>query len=237
MSLRINKEIFKLTHHHSDNLAQLGFIAHQYSQTGLYQLDVFRHDKLIDSIHILVDNNSSEQQVTLDLAASSRASSSQTNGCGCQNQAKLELARNGYVLFHVGKGSGGYSVKSYPMNEQAKGQIFNSKKLKSDDLFGLTLIQPGHYHVTENGKDLLFAFDVKSVKPCEKKYVPADPIHVDLDKADSYKDIDMTQGQGIVFRSCQTDSISVEMHHHGKQAKQERKTKVARWTNSKSAPR
>ena len=237
MSLRINKEIFKLTRHQSDNLAQLGFIAHQYAHHGIYQIDIFRHEKLVDSIELLVSDKSNQQQVTIDLAENRRNDSSKKTPCGCYEQPKLKLVKSGYALFHVGKGSGGYSIKSYPMNEQTKGQVFNSKKLKSNDLFGLTLIQPGHYHVTNNGKDLLFAFDVKPVSPCEKKYEPAEAVHVDLDNPASYKDINMTQGQGIVFRSCQTDSISVEMHHHGKQPKQLKKTKIARWTNSKSAPR
>lgn len=236
MRAKINRHIFEQTRFDSGNLAQMGFVVHQYEKSGRYQVDVYRQDELKTSFYIDVDSDSREQQISVDLAKmdAEHQKRGKTNCCCEGEDAKFVLDKDGYALFYVGSGSGGYRVISSPLRDRDEDLLFDSTKLNKGDLYGLTLLRPGDYSVKELSNKRESRIAVSAVKPCKTKYVPPEALHLDMEKLSAKQTLEMQQAQGIVFRAQHHDRVVIEFEPpcNEKGPGNDPKGKVARWTSA-----
>jgi len=210
MTVRINRYLLEQTRHDSGALVQPDFVVHPYHQPGRYQLDIFRHGKRMRSETLIVDADSNERQVSIDLAATPRSDAA--GDCCCKDgDALWRLGKDGYALFYVGSGSGGFSVRSFPLHDD-KGDVFDSLKLQQGDLFGTTLLRPGRYKLEDKAAKIAVPLKVEAVKPGDKPYLPPDALHVEIaDLRKKGKGLALQQAQGIVVLAERDNRIVITL--------------------------
>lgn len=231
MSALINRYLLEQTRHDSGELVQPDFIVHPYTRAGRYQLDIFRHGKPHASLFIDVDAECGEKQLSIDLAATGKRAT--PSDCGCKSTSHAyRLDKEGYALFYVGSGAGGFSVKSYPVSARDTDLLFDSQHLNNGDLFGTTLLRPGRYRIEELHRKISVPLVVAPVKPGSTPYVPPDALQLDLDALKNHKDgIRLQQAQGLVFRAEHDNRIRIVLDD--KESERDRRpSQVARWTRA-----
>lgn len=198
MTARLNRFLLEQTYHDSGALVQPDFVVHPCTHAGRHQVDVQRHGKLITSIMLDVDPEHSDKQVSIDLAALQQPE--QKEDCCCHDKAPVyRVSQHGYALFYVGSGSGGYSVKSFPLNDGQEGAPFDSQHLQQGDLFGTTLLRPGRYRLEDPPNKVSVILHVEAVKPGRTRYVPPDALQLDIPELRKHKELRLQQAQGIVI--------------------------------------
>ncbi|MGB3621136.1 MAG: hypothetical protein WBA20_07305, partial [Ketobacter sp.] len=197
---------------------------------------IYRHDKLQRSFLLEVNASSGDSQLSIDLAATEHKRPPQT-ACCCDEDSdsdykSRQLAKGGYALFYVGSGSGGYHVKSYALDPDSKQDSFDSTRLNRGDLFGITLIRPGHYHVTNTPKKRHGKISVEAITSGKAHYQPPDALQIEVDTlADQNNVVTLTQAQGMVFHASSEDRILIELDADTiKKQQPEENRKTARWS-------
>lgn len=244
MKTKINRHIFTQTRFQSDAISQLGFVVHQYTDSGRYQVDVNRHGKLVYSFQVDVCKHYKKPQFSADLAKLDKLirggsdSKSEKNCCCEAEDTVFELLEGGFGLFYVGSGSGGYSVCSYPIDEKVKSATaFDSAALSEGDLFGITLLRPGQYAFVEKSSQHKVAIEVAAVMPSKSRYVPPDPLHVDSKMLKKGLVIKLSAAQGLIYKaSGGGESIAIELIKPYDDDSQGQSAKVAQWKRPTGKP-
>lgn len=234
MKTKINRDIFTQTRFQSNVLSQLGFIVHQYKESGRYQADVSRHGKPMYSFQIDVCKNHKKPQFSADLAALDKSirggnERSAAKECCCEpHDSVFELLEGGFGLFYVGSGSGGYSVCTYPIDQKPH-TVFDSTALGDGDMFGITLLRPGQYVFLEHNKNIKAAIEVEEVKPGKTRYVPPDPVYVNSQQLQKSKVIKLRAAQGLIYKASGGESITIELLQPNDDDSENPELKIAHW--------
>lgn len=236
MTARINRFLLEQTRYDSGELNQPGFVVHQYPRAGHYRIEVRRHDQVRCVLDLDVDAECSEKQVSIDLAACDKPAPD--TGCGCQKTAhRFRLDKEGFALFYVGSGAGGYRVRSYPVSAKDEELLFDSAHLQKGDLFGTTLLRPGRYRVEELHQKLQTYLVVAPVKPGTTRYVPPEPLHLALDSFRKQKDgLRLQQAQGIIFHAEHDNRVQIVLEEDTR-PQDAPSAPVARWTKASARRR
>lgn len=215
MKAQINRHLLNQTRFDSGALTSAGFVVHPYHKPGRYQADVSRNGQHHYSFYILVTPDSSEMQISVDLAALNDKLKSPAGDCGCgHSEHSMQLAPGGYGLFYSAADSGAYSLKTFPITatEKDRDQVFDSTALQADDMFGITLLRPGYYAMRDIKQNLQCRLQVDPVLPGKERYTPPDAIHLEAKDLKSAKnDIRLMQAQGLVYRSHADARIVIEL--------------------------
>ena len=245
MKAQINNHLFTQTRFDSGALAPANFVVHPYTGCGRYQVDVSRHGVFLYSCAIEVSEIHPEKQISIDLAQlDAKLRKSGQTECGCHpDENVFVLAENGYGLFYASNGSGGYSVKTYPVDAQKsdRAEVFDSTALAKDDLFGITLLRPGDYVMKDAKNKLQCKIHVAVVKPGKEPYRPPEALHVDAEaikKAGG--ELKLLQAQGLVFRCSGNSRIVIEYKtptesspkNAGAKVSKAKPTAIATWKKS-----
>lgn len=210
MTARLNRFLLEQTRHDSGELVQPDFVVHPCTIAGPHQVDVYRHGKLLASVLLGVDAKFPDKQVSIDLSALEKPA--KKGDCCCDDKgATYNVDKDGYALFYVGSGSGGYSVKSFPLEGKQDSALFDSQRLQQGDLFGTTLLRPGKYTLEDKVAKISLPLYVEPVKPGPKPYVPPDALHLDVAELRKMKEIRMQQAQGIVIRAEKDNRIVIAL--------------------------
>lgn len=152
MSASINRHMFTETGTDTGALTVLGTVVHQFPDEGDYVVEVHHGDRLVGSRLLVVDDEYHTVQVSYDLAAFGA-----DEGCDCHGHCSCEadfdcIREDGFAVFHVGSGAGGYRVTVDPVGERRERREFDSAALGDDDTVGVLLLRPGRYSV-RNDRD------------------------------------------------------------------------------------
>jgi len=149
----INRFVFSQINLDSSSITMLASVAHKFSEPGEYYGEIFRGTETVGKFTIMVSDCPTpsvvspeirQQSVKIDLKSIEQPVSLQPKSqiCNCFN-----LKPNGYALFYVSTGTGGYRIEiKNPQREGAK--VFDNCELKENDLFIATPIRPGTYRIT-----------------------------------------------------------------------------------------
>jgi len=214
MRAHINRHLLNQTRFDSGALTQAGFVVHPYHKPGRYQADVNRDGQYQYSFNITVTPDSSEMQISVDLATLDDKLKIPAGNCDCNHSGNsMQLAPGGYGLFYTA-GAGGYSVRTFPViaTEKERDLVFDSTDLQPDDLFGVTLLRPGYYVMRDVKQDLHCRLQVDPVVPCKERFTPPGALHLeDKDLKCAKESIRLVQAQGLVYRSHADARIVIEL--------------------------
>jgi hypothetical protein len=183
----------------SGSLTMLGAIVHSFKEPGEYRCSVSQEksDRQV-VFYIVADKESSVAQVTVDLAALMMIEPAK-GGCDCESPRRFTVNPQGYVLFHVSAGAGGYYVHARSASDRADAVVFDSRRLTEGDLFTATILRPGKYEIANVLTDVKAEVTIAYPKKSETRMrVPAVRAYaagrtLTLDSAE------LKPGQGLVF--------------------------------------
>jgi hypothetical protein len=159
MSLRVARDIVMQQDFDSAALTPLCSLIHFIEQPGLYIGEVVHGDNVVGSFRVQAVGDGAARQANIDLALVR----------GMQEPVHLVLA-GGALVFHSSSGTIGYAVKLWRAGEKRRTVEFDSRKLGADDLFGVTLLYPGNWEVTDEKDRPLCGLTVKACKRSKKPY-------------------------------------------------------------------
>lgn len=216
MQNKLDLQILSQTHFDSGALSGLGSVVHRMVQLGDHQLTILHGDNPVEttSLRVLASTQPSQPNIASAANAQAAAPSSQTElhvnlGQMVGNVGQLsapiistilEIAAQGYVLFHAPPASSGFAVLLNAPGTQNQPPAFDSRQLGNSDVYATTLLRPGLYSVTNaNGGakgQIRVAYPVIGDTP----YRPPDPMDVQVtDQGFQPATIQLKPAQGVVF--------------------------------------
>ncbi|MFX0201159.1 MAG: hypothetical protein ACFFCW_34005 [Candidatus Hodarchaeota archaeon] len=224
MKAFINWHIFTQTGLDSGSLTMLGAVIHKFPESGEYMGTILRENKDVGSFRLSVDKDCPAMQVDIDLAALYRSARERNR---CESSGRFVVNPNGYVVFYVSHGPGGYAVTVGTIGEKGEAkQLFDSRKLRQGDMFAVTMIRPGIYSVTNVNTGAKGEIVVAYPKVGKVAYRPPNPASIECtEKAftpDKIK-IEPAQGQVYVFKTLSRIKIALIKADEGPSEKRRQK--------------
>lgn len=210
----VNQHLFTQTSVDSGSLTMLGVVIHRFREPGEY-MGVVERGRETRSFRLTVDKESSATQANIDLATLS-GGHTHTDDCGCKHNETgadrgFVVSPDGYVVFHVSSGSGGYVLRVGRL-ESPDSALFDSARLEGDDLFAVTLIRPGTYSVRNVVSGARGEIVVAYPKAGKQPHRPAEPVEIECtEKTLRPAKIKILAAQGQVYRFRTPSRIVIEL--------------------------
>jgi hypothetical protein len=225
ISALINRHLFTTRVFDSGALTVLASVIHQFSEPGLYYVTVRRGDAVLGTTRFEVSAESGATQLNLDLAAiaspstvrsgfARRARSVAPKDCDCAGRDAAAAATtptvsaSGYVQFFVSQGEGGLAA-SVARSDGDK-VLFDTATLDNGDMFALLLLAPATFSMVNKLGSATGTITVTISKEVARNLKATGPIYVDTSKsAFAPNDIQLSSGQGLVFRVTEAARVVV----------------------------
>ncbi len=200
MKAVINRRLFTQTNLDSGALTILGTVVHRFAAPGEYQGTVLLDEQLVSTFRLLVDEHCSAMQLNIDLVS-----------LDFQQSCDFVVNPEGYTVFQVSRGSGGYAVVVRHTDEGYESQVFDSRALNKGDLCSATLLRPGIYRVTNAHTraqgEIIVAYPNREALRC-----PLEPVAIEC-KANGFipNRVETQSTQGLVYRFEIPSRIQIDL--------------------------
>lgn len=216
MQNKFDLQILNQTHFDSGALSGLGAVVHRMMQPGDHQLTILHGDSPVESTSLRVLASSQLSQPDMKSATAAQASGPAPQmelhvnlGTAVGNVGQLsapiistllEIAAQGYVLFHAPPASAGFAVLLNAPGTQNQPPAFDSRQLGNSDVYATTLLRPGLYSVTNATSGAKGQIRVAYPVVGDTPYRPPDPMDVQVtDQGFQPATIQLKPAQGVVF--------------------------------------
>jgi hypothetical protein len=207
MNARINTHALRQTTIESAQLGVLGSIAHPIAEDGVYSGTVFQRGIQIASFRLTVDAKFANTQVDVDL---SKLDSDDRCPEKHRGAHEFELKSKGFVVLYVSEGPGDFYVVLSRLGEAQKVD-FDSRTLKSGDLFIASMLRPGEYAMVDQLGKAKGRISVAYPKVGKEPYRPGEPARVVV-SPEAFKPAEVKIGaaQAVVF-SFETPKSAIQV--------------------------
>jgi hypothetical protein len=216
MNLTFDPNLFTQIGLDSGALTMLGTITHKFSEPGEYRGVLYLGSEIETVFRLTVDKNVPIAQVNIDLAALALPPL-QFDKCEyCKGPHKDEkhfiVNLEGYAVFHVSSGSGGYSVRVEKAEKNTNRKPFYSGELNEGDFFSAILLRPGTYSVTNEYTKAKGEIVVSYPKIGKEPYRPPDPIRVQCTQNSIEPPvIELKPGQGLIYQFKTPSRVKIKL--------------------------
>jgi len=223
MKARINRQFLEQTSFDSSSPGELGVVVHQFDRPGEYVVTCREGKEIIDERRLSVTDEPLKaapgpNQVAINFGrnlrgfASSRTGQSEGAQAREQDQRQV-LAANGFATFSTSDTSGDYEVTvELADGKGKKRELFNNRRLESNDTFAVTLVRPGKYSVENTIAKAKGEITVAYPKIEKRRYRPPSPISVQCTKRGfEPSSVDLKPAQGIIFRFDIPSRIKIDL--------------------------
>lgn len=216
MKLSFDPNLFTQIGLDSGALTMLGTITHKFPEPGEYRGISYRGLEINAVFRITVDKDIPVAQVNIDLAslASRPSQSDKCEYCTLshKNEKHFTVNLEGYALFHVSSGSGGYSVRIEKAEKNNTKKPFDTRELNEGDFFSAILLRPGTYSVTNLNTKAKGEILVGYPKIGKQPYRPPDPIRLqNTENSIEPPVIKLKPAQGLIFQFKTISRIKIEL--------------------------
>jgi hypothetical protein len=209
-SVRLNRRLLTTSSFDSGALGPLVSLIHRAPAPGTYQAVVLRDGQRAGTTCFRVTDDKAGTQLNIDLASVALRTGAAPR-CACREhpESAPAVSPQGYVLFHVSRGAGGYAVVVGEAKEGSQA-VFDSRALTDGDLFALSFIVPATYAVTSPGGAGQGEIQVAPIPPGTNLRAVS-PVSVDASR-DGFQPARVTVhvGQGVAFRIRSVTRIVIE---------------------------
>jgi hypothetical protein len=206
----------------SGSLTMLGVIVHTFGEPGEYRGVVVSGDHNEATFYVSVDPDCAVAGVNIDLASLTGTAPQTTDGgtagcCGQDNTAsggagpRYVVHPKGYAVFRVSGGAGGYAVNVRKADEDPKLQAYDTRTLRSGDIFSAILMRPGRYSVRNALANARAEVTVAYPNVGETAYKPPAPEVVELRETIEPARIELHPMQGLNFNVHTAARIVIEL--------------------------
>lgn len=207
----LNRPVFTQNVFDSRALTVLTTLMHRFPEPGTFEAFVRRDGRLVGRLAIDILRECAERQINVNLA---KLEVAEGTG-GCRGARRYELSVDGLLGFYVSRGSGRYrvTVTTSDEKEEAKRTVLdNSRCVPEGDLFAVTLVRPGVYHLVESRWKSETEIRVRLPEDVED-YRPDTPRLFELDEEGVVEKgpIELYSGQSVVLRCMEEASIEVRL--------------------------
>ena len=214
----LNRFIFSIQNFDSASLSMLSSVIHKFTQTGEYHCAIRRGTEIVGRFSIQVTEKNTDQdccscqqqtQANIDLKALEIPAPQHFES---QATNRYQIVKDGYAVFHVSNGAGGYSIEINKIGHETKAiKVFDSKELKEDDLYTATVLRPGTYRITNQTTKTQAELTVTYPEPGKIPKQPQ-PIQIQCSKdAISPNKIQIHPTQPLVFHFQTPSHIKIEL--------------------------
>ena len=207
MNARINTYALRQTTIESANLGVLGSIAHPIAEDGAYAGAVFQRGVEITRFRLTVDAKFTNTQVDVDLSKLDP-----DHQCPEKHRSahEFELKSKGFAVLYVSEGPGEFHVVLTRLGETQKME-FDSRTLKSSDLFIATMLRPGEYAMVDQLGKAKGRISVAYPKVGKEPYRPGEPARVAVSpEAFKPSEVKIGAAQAVVF-SIETPKSAIQV--------------------------
>lgn len=198
----------------SEEIGILGGVAHKMTQTAEYLGTVLFRGREIGNFTLNVTAEGATSQVDVDLFSFfPELPKAVTPSCCPDEQADSQnriftMAKDSYLVLFASEGPPGYRVTLDRLDPDERVRVYDTRELKRDDIFFMTLLRPGTYTFTCHSGQVVNGTVTYPVVG-EDPFVPQEPRLVDLTAAGfSGGEITLQPAQGVVF-NIQADNAWV----------------------------
>ena len=164
---------------------------------GVYRVDVWRANRVVAFVQLLVSSSAVEAQAVVECASLERAA----RGFAADATAgRLPLRPNGWLVVHAADGEG-YSVTAHRTADGGDG--WDSRTLREGDVFSLVLLRPGAYQMVNatSGASASLRVIYPDPRSNTRDRVPLTPAEIRLSsRGFEPDDTTLRPGQGIIVR-------------------------------------
>ena len=227
MKAYIKRHLITQTGLDSGALTMLGSVVHRFSEPGEYLVTILRDNEAVGRFQLTVEKECPAMQVDIDLATLHRLASEHPVG---EVEKRFKVNPEGYAVFHVSRGAGGYAVVASRMGRKRESKPFDSRELKDGDLFAATMIRPGTYSVTNVITGAKGEIVVAYPRIGKKPYRPPEPVSIYWTENALEPDrIDINPAQGQVHHFKVPSRIKIELVKPDDGLEGPRPPRIARW--------
>ncbi len=198
-SVVLNRPVFAQRVFDSRALTVLTTLFHRFPEAGDYDLQVWRDERLIHRAPVRVVAEGAPHQIHLDLAAL------------MEMGEPYVLAVGGVIGFYVSQGVGQYRVGIAQFTPREKAvRLDNRRAIPEGDLFAVTLVRPGVYHVLQTeGRG---EGEIRVRLPRGEPYRPDQATRVTIGKGGALepRTVEILAGQSVVFWCTVSASLRIE---------------------------
>ena len=221
-TLRLNRHLFTETGTDSGALNVLGTVVHQFPDEGDYVVEVTREGEPVGRRLLVVSDDYHSVQADFDLAAFGPTTAEGADDCDCggvggrdcdcEGEPYTCIREDGFGVFHVGRGPGGYAVVVDPVGERREAREFDSTELAEDDTFAAVLMRPGKYVVRNRETGDEGSVTVTYPDPDRGREAVREPVAVECtDEGFDPAEAELHPGQGLVFTVETPARIQIEL--------------------------
>lgn len=215
MKLSVNRHLFTQTTLDSGSLTMGLAAIHNFSEEGDYFGTILYKEKEdVGNFQLTIDRECPAMQVNIDLFKLHQPvpGKSKCNSSTSENERRFILNPNGYAIFYVSNGAGGYSVMVGESRGGVQSRIFNSLKLMDEDMFAVTMVRPGYYNVINICNRTRGELFVAYPKIGKVPYRPPNPISIECTKDRLAPNrIKIENAQGQLYRLKVPSRIKIEL--------------------------
>jgi hypothetical protein len=227
MKAQLNRVLLEQTKWDSGSLTMLSSVVHRFPDEGMYTGTVYKKKEVVGHFHIHIDTKFSEKQINIDLR---KLKFSPSKRIASLPNKLFNLNPDGNAVFFVSRGTGGFSVEIRKSGPKGGSASFDSKQLQQNDLYAITLVQPGGYGCTNARDKSECSIKVVPIKRGKQQFEPPKPVRVKVtQKGFTPSDISLLSTQTLVFQVMTPSRINIELSavESGKK-KKSKKPKVKR---------
>ena len=209
-SVRLNRRLLTTSSFDSAALGPLVSLIHRAPAPGTYQVVLLRGGERAGTTCFRVTDDKAGTQLNIDLASVGRPIGGASR-CACREhpESAPAVSPQGYVLFHVSRGAGGYAVVVGEAKEGSQA-VFDSRALTEGDLFALSFVVPATYSVTSPGGAGQGEIEVAQMPPGTNLRAVA-AVSIDATRQGFQPaQVSVHAGQGVVFRIRGAARIVIE---------------------------
>lgn len=221
--LKLNRHLFTETGTDSGALNVLGTLVHQFPDEGDYVVDIMKDGDPVGRRLIVVSDDHHAIQATIDLSSLADGDS----GCDCTDMCSCEaedydcIREDGYAVFTVASGAGGYAVQIASLDERDV-EEFDGAGLTDYDTFAAVLMRPGTYAMYNRLTGDEGEVTVVYPDPDRGRKAVREPVEVSIgDGGLDPAAVELHPGQGLVFRIETTARVAIELEEPHERAVEE----------------
>jgi hypothetical protein len=207
MKAHLNHQWLHLTNFDSASPSNGAVVIHRFEKPGEYRIRFLRGESTIAQARLTVKQDMEDEAPVHSRFDLTKLSSSVDLSGG--DAGSFTVGSKGYVSFTDSGISPAFSVVAEPLGHAAG---FDSRRLGPGDLFALTLIRPGEYHIVNEVERYEGRISVSYPAIESSPYRPPEPLVVVCqDKAFEPGTISLKPAQGLICRVTRAARIKVDL--------------------------